>query len=175
MGSTFRIAFDAVANRLRPLYEELDPAPTPDSRGFMQILPDVVIGEQPAKKPEFTGETIVRTLLATAEHSNGTNPIVLGIKDGVKVSLKLGIVGDRCNWRNGNRSEELWKVEGDVLSGPLAESYSDNGGLEAPSLIVSIEPYSEDEYGRLTVIDPQMKVTMNRLAKRVVAAFRSTQ
>lgn len=172
VGTNFRVNFDAVADRLKPLYEELDPAPTPELRGFRQRLVEVVRGEQPTEKPEFTGEAIVRTLLATDEYTSGSNPFVLGVKDGVEVSLNLGRVGDRFNWRNGNRSEELWQVEGAVLSGPLAESYSDKGGLEIPSLTVSIKPFSEDRYDRLPAIDPEMKATMSDLTEKVAAAFR---
>ncbi len=171
VGTYFRIDFDAVAERLQPLYTELDPAPTSEHRGFRQRLVEVVRGKQPTEKPALTGEAIVRTLLATDEYTSGSNPFVLGIKDGVEVSLNLGRVGDRFNWRNGNKSEELWKAEGAVLSGPLAESYSDKGGLETPSLTVSIKPYSEDRYDRSPAIDPEMKATMNGLAEKAVAVF----
>lgn len=167
----FRVDFDAVADRLKLFYEELDPAPTLEPGGFRQRLVETVKGEQPAEKPELTGEAIVRTLLATDEYTSGSNPFVLGIKDGVEVSLNLGRVGDRFNWRGGDRNEELWKAEGTILSGPLAESYSDRGGLEVPSIIVSIEPYGEDRYDRMPAIDPEMKASMNNLAERVAAAF----
>lgn len=132
-GTNFRVDFDAVADRLRRLYEELDPVPTPEPepRGFRQRLIEAVRREQPTEKPALTGEAIVRTLLATDEYTSGSNPFVLGIKDGIVVSLNLGRVGDRFNWRNGNKSEELWQAEGSVLSGPLAESYSKKGQLRS--------------------------------------------
>lgn len=170
--TNFRVDFDAVADRLRPLYEELDPAPTPQPRGLRQRLVEAVRGEQPTEKPALTGEAIVRTLLVTDEYTSGSNPFVLGLKDGVEVSLNLGRVGDRFNWRNGNRDEELWKAEGAILTGPLAESYSEDRHLEQPSITVSIKPYSKDRYDRLPAIDPKMKATMNELAEGVAATFR---
>lgn len=47
----------------------------------------------------------------TTDGYHDANPVLLGVKDGVEVSLGLGRVGDRYNWRNGNRDEELWKTE----------------------------------------------------------------
>lgn len=172
-GTKFRVNFDAVADRLQPLYRELDTDPTRRLSTLRQRLVEVARGKQPAAKPALIGEAIVRTLLATDEYSSGSNPFILGFKDGVEVSLNLGRVGDRFNWRNGNREEELWKAEGAVLSGPLAESYEDNSQLEPPSLSFEFCRYSEDKYDRLPAIDPKMKSTMNELAERIASLFRS--
>ncbi len=170
-GTNFRVDFNAVAERLQSPYEELDPSPTPEPRGFIQKLVEVVKKNQLTQKPVLTGEAIIRTLLATDEYTSGQNPFVLGIKDGVEVSLNLGRVGNRFNWKNGNKSEELWKTEGAVLSGPLAESYSDNHHPEAPSLGVYIRPFSVDKYNLLPAINPKMKANMNDLAVKIAAAF----
>lgn len=63
-------------------------------------------------------------------------------------------------------------TQGHHIYFPIAESYSDEGGLEVPSLTISIKPYSEDRYDRLPVIDPEMKATMSDLIEKVAAAFR---
>lgn len=146
----FRIDFDAVAIRLQQLYAELEPT----------------------EKPALTGEAIVGTLLNPSIPGSDLGTFVLGLKDGVKVSLGLGKVGDRYNWRN--REEEFWKAEGAVLTGPLYESYFRGYHLIPPSIVVGIEPYSEDRFVRLPVIDREMKATMNDLAERTVALLQPT-
>lgn len=171
-GKNFRINFDDVADRLRPLYEELEQIPAQDARNFTQGLVEVARGEQLSEKSALTGEAIVRTFLLTnSDYTSGPYPFVLGIKNGVEVSLRIEGVSDRFNWRKGNEKEELWQVEGAILHGPRAEIYSNRGGLEIPLLTVDINPYSKDIYDELPAIDPDMKATMNDLAKRVAAVF----
>lgn len=163
-GTNFRINFDAVAEILRPLHVQLKPTPE-DTREFHQELTRGV-------DTFIFGERIILNMLDTGRSGNDSNPYFLGMDNGVEVALSLGRVGDRFNWRNGNRDEELWKAEGAILSGPLAVSYSEDRHLETPSLNFNIRRYSEDRYGRLPAIDPQMKATMNDLAVKVATAFR---
>lgn len=172
-GSNFRIDFDQVADRLQDIYAELEPAPTPEPRGFRQRLVEAV-RKTPTENERLplTGERIIQELLTTDGHRD-SNSVVLGIKDGVEVSVGLGRVGDRFNWKGGNRDEELWRAEGTVLTGPLAESYERDGQLEAPSVSFSVKRYSEDRYDRLPAIDPAMKTTMNELASKIAASFTS--
>lgn len=167
-GQQFRIDFDQIAQRLQSLYRELQSVPEP--RNIRQRLAEAVRGK--GERPALTGEAILRTMLATDRYGGDANPFVLGVEDGVEVSLNLGRVGDRFDRRNGNREQELWRVEGTELTGSLAESYEKQGELEPPSISFSIKRYSEDKYDRLPAIDPQMKAKMNELASKVSAAFK---
>lgn len=166
-GQNFRISFDEIAQRLQPLYAELQPAPEPSN--VRQRLSKAIKGK--GEGSALTGETILQTILTTDRYGGDTNPFVLGVVDGVVVSLNLGRVGDRFNWRNGNREQELWQTEGTVLTGPLAESYERQGELEPPSISITIGRYSEDRYDRLPAIDPHMKAKMNELASKIATAF----
>lgn len=167
-GNNFRIDFDQIASRLQSLYSELEPAVEP--KNLRQRVTEAVKGSGNGRSA-LTGESIIRTLLATNRWGGDTNSFVLGVKDGVEVSLSLGRVGDRFNWKNGNRNEEQWKTEGAVVTGSLAESYEEEGKLEPPAVTFTIRRYSEDRYDRLPAIDPAMKTTMSDLASKIAASF----
>jgi hypothetical protein len=97
---------------------------------------------------------------------------VLGVKDGVEVTVGLGRVGRRFEYNQGHKSEDRWHVEGATITGPLDTDYRDETKFVPPSISISMHPRSEEKYNRLPAVDPKMKATMNGLASGIAAAFK---
>lgn len=175
VGAKFRVNFDEVVDRIKPLYETLDPVPAPKPRYYWSILNKATEAAEQGEKTNLSGEKIVRTMLATDEYTFGANPFVLGLKNGIEISLSLGQVGDRfsLNRNTGKKEQELWEVDGAVLTGPLAESYREKGKLLPPSLVFSMERYTGEKYVTpVPVIDPEVILMIDNFAERIADAFR---
>ncbi|OGG03198.1 hypothetical protein A2W14_07245 [Candidatus Gottesmanbacteria bacterium RBG_16_37_8] len=147
-GDKFAIDFDAVAKKIQPFYAEFNPEAAP-----------------------LTGELLLDVILAVDPKDKSTRSFPIGVKKGIDVSFDLGRLGYRINWVNGKPSEDTWSREGNVLKGPLAKDYSDEGGFEAPSVVISIQKVSVDRWDRLPVTDAAMKAEMNEIGSKAVAAL----
>lgn len=175
-GNQFAIDFDKVAQKLQPLLPQLHSETEAGPENFFLNLLSAVI-KSPETETALTGEEIVRQMLAADSYrSRDANPIVLGTKDikddRVEVALELGRVGDRYDWRGGNRDRELWNIDGATVRGPLAQSYQEEGKPELPSLILTVRRAAQkDEYSRLPVVNPDVKTEMNLLANQIAALF----
>lgn len=177
-GDQFAIDFDQVAQKLQPLLAQLHPEIEARPKNFfLKLLSAVIKTPESKSEPSLTGEEIVQQMLAADRyHSHDANPIILGTKDikddQVEVALALGRVGDRYDWRGGNKDRELWNIDGATVRGPLAESYKEEGKPELPSLVLTVQRAGhKDEFNRLPVIDPEVKAEMNLLATQISALF----
>ena|SRR3989344_9484648 len=148
-GTQFKIDFDQVAEKLRGVVATLD-----------------------TKARSITGKDIVAHLMKTDKYGESEGPFVLGVKDGVEVTVNLGRVGRRFEYSQGKRSEDRWHVEGATITGSLDTDYRDETKFMPPSISVSMHPKSEDKYNRLPAVDPKMKATMNGLASEIATAFK---
>lgn len=177
-GDQFAIDFDQVAQKLQPLLAQLHPkTPVGSENIFLKLLSAVIKSPEPESEPSLTGEDIVQQMLAVDSYrSRDVNSIILGTKDvkddQVEIALSLGRVGDRYNWRGGDRDKELWNIAGATVRGPLAESYKEEGKLEPPSVVLTVQRTAhKDEYSRLPIVDPDVKAEMNELAIQIAALF----
>ena len=145
----FRIDFGEVARRLQGVYAEL----------------------QTTEKPALTGRDILKTLLEIdPDRLSDSTPFVLGVKDGIEVTLNLGRVGDRFDRRQDSKTP-LWGLEDSVLTGRLAEKWGEEGKFDDPSIVITVRRFSKREFDRLPALDPAMKARMNDLASKIASAF----
>jgi hypothetical protein len=147
----FRINFDQVIDRLQPVVADL---------------------AQPKGRNRVSGMVVANYLMGTTEWREQARDFVLGFKDGVEVTLDLGRVERRFDYKNGNLIADNWKQEGPVLTGLLDTDYEDETKFVPPSFVVSMRRVSKEKWDRLPAIDPQMKATMNDLADRIATAFK---
>jgi hypothetical protein len=148
-GSQFKIDFDQIAKRLRGVAATLDTRAT-----------------------SIAGKDIVAALMKINQYGESEGSFVLGVKDGVEVTVSLGRVGKRFEYSQGKKSEDRWHVQGATISGPLDTDYRDETKFVAPSISIFMRPRSEEKYNRLPAVDPKMKATMHGLASGIAAAFR---
>lgn len=148
-GTQFRIDFDQVSQRLQGVAATLD-----------------------TRAKSISGKDIVAHLMKTDRYGESEGPFVLGVKDGVEVTVNMGRVGRRFEYSQGKKSEDRWHVEGTTITGPLDTDYRDETKFVPPSISVSMHPKSEERYNRLPAVDPKMKTTMNGLANDIAAAFK---
>jgi len=148
-GTQFRIDFDQVAERLQGVTATLD-----------------------VKPKSLTGKDIVAHLMKTDKYGESEGPFVIGVKDGVEVTVGMGRVGRRFEYSQGKKSEDRWHVEGATITGPLDTDYRDETKFVPPSISVSMHPKSEERWNRLPAVEPKMKSTMVDLANGIAAAFK---
>lgn len=150
-GDQFRIDFAQVVNRLQPVLADLS---------------------QPKGRERISGLEVANYFMSTNEWRKQATNYILGVKDGIEVTLDLGRVERRFEYRNGDVVADNWRQEGPILSGLLDRDYEDETKFVPPSFVVSMHRFSEERYNRLPAVDPKMKATMNDLAERVAAAFK---
>lgn len=153
---------------------EFEPEGTQFKIDFSQVAEKLlgVVATLDTKAKSITGEDIVAHLMKTDKYGESEGPFVLGVKDGVEVTVNLGRVGRRFEYSQGHKSEDRWHVEGATITGPLDTDYRDETKFMPPSISVSMHPKSEDKYNRLPAVDPKMKATMNGLANEIATAFK---
>lgn len=169
-GNQFKIDFEQVAGKLTDVVGELQPSST--KAGEKKTGLAGIFGSRGGKRgTEVSGKTIAEQLMRVDKYGDSEGPFVLGTKDGVEVTVGLGRAGRRFEWKDGVKSEDKWRADGAVITGPLDTDYRDESKLIPPSISISIRPQSEDKYSRLPAVDPKVKATMNDLTQRISSAF----
>lgn len=128
-------------------------------------------GENIHESFPITGKDVVDYFMKTDNHGSSPDPLVLGIKGEVELTLALGRVGERFTYDQGERSESRWNGEGSVLTTPLGTDYRNE--TVTPSLNITAQRVSKEKYNRLPLIDPQSKQVAEDLISAVAQAFRS--
>lgn len=146
----FRIDFAQVVDRLQPMVANLT---------------------QPKGRKRISGLNVANYFMSTDKWGEPAINFVLGLKDGVEVTLDIGRVERRFKYENGKIIADNWRRKGPVVSGLLDRDYEDETKFVHSSFVISMHRFSEEKYNRLPAIDPKMKATMNELADQVARAF----
>ncbi|HLW02707.1 MAG TPA: hypothetical protein VKT82_28895 [Ktedonobacterales bacterium] len=145
----FRIDMDDVASRLGTV-----PATTgKDRRG------------------RITGKAIADHFMSRDRYGHPiSEAFVLGERDGFRISLRFGRVGEHIDSQV-DRKKELWQRSGNMLQGGLAKEYSDKTKSVPPSLVVSVVDARSKSYQNFPVVSPEKLATMQAISERIAAVF----
>lgn len=120
------------------------------------------------KSDSLTGQAVVDYFMTTDKYGSEPDPLVLGSKGEVELTLSLG-VGRRFVYDHGQRSDSQWIGKGSVLSAPVATDYEEK--RITPYLNITAQRASKEKYSRLPIIDPQSKQVAEDLIAAVSQAF----
>ncbi|GEM_PF-6545023 len=103
--------------------------------------------------------------MATDKYGSEPDPLVLGSKGEVELTLSLG-VGRRFTYDHGQRSASHWDGKGSILT---ATDYENKKTV--PCLLITAQRASEEKYSRLPLVDPQSKQIAEDLIAATAKAF----
>jgi len=125
---------------------------------------------QPRGRGRLKGVDIVNHILNTYSYAWYHEPVVLGIRDGVEVSLTQDMVGSRYDMeQDRERRHSLWIAQGAILRGPVGIGWEKPHVIIPPRFNIIVQ-----REGCLPAVDPAMKAKMNELAEKIATSFRTS-
>jgi hypothetical protein len=176
-GDQVHIDFDKVLAKLKGIELEKATAALSKTESLLNLarmtdgIHALFAEPNPAHEPHpLTGQDVMNYFMTTDDHGSEPDPLILGSKGEVELTLSLGI-GRRFVYDHGLRSDSKWIGKGSVLSAPVSTDYEEK--KITPYLNITAQRASKEKYSRLPIIDPQSRQAAEDLISAVAQAFSS--
>jgi hypothetical protein len=132
---------------------------------------------------EIGGEAIAQAMMryddCNGHHLESKPGFVIKQEEDLRIFLSPGRVQERFPWHDPfgpeRRQLDTWSIDGSVLTGFLAESYSDRTKKEPPTLVISLSNHFLNSWGmkeNLPVWQPEKKERIIALTNQIVEALK---